>query len=254
MAARFDVRNSALHSPFTGSASDRAQAVRSLLIAAAVTIGLYFVPYLGWVTYPLHLLGTFIHEGSHALIALLVGGSVRSIAIQPDGSGLTMSLLPVLPMGWLQNVLVSSAGYLGATLYGALLIALLRRGVSGSRLLLATGVLVALVTLGVLKGLIFTGNVFGLFWGVVIAAVLILAGLRLPKQTAAWSAAFVGVQCVLNAFFGLRDLFLISVSSGEPTDAQTMFKLTLIPAPVWAVLWIAMSLVMLAIVLRPAKR
>lgn len=257
MSARndFSAKNlSTVKNPFAGgNPAARAEAVRAMLIAAVVTIVVNQIPYLRFLTYPLRLLVTFIHEGSHALMGLLVGGSVRSISIQPNGSGLTESLLPMLPMGWLPQVLTSSAGYLGASLYGALMIGLLRRGVSGTKLLMTTGILVGIVTLGVFKGLIFTGNVFGLFWGIAIAAGLVFAALKLPRGAAAWGAAFVGVNCVLNALFDLQTLFTLSVSSGTATDAQSMFRLTALPAPVWAVAWIGLSFAMLWLVLRPGK-
>jgi len=63
-------------------------------------------------------------------------------------------------------------------------------------------------------------QLFGLFWGILITAGLLVAGLNLPKEAAGWTAAFIGVQCVLNALFDLRTLFTLSVSSFTPTDAM----------------------------------
>lgn len=245
---RYPDTKKSLHNPF--SDANQADGVKLLLVACAITIGLYFVPYAGLVTYPIRLLVTFIHEGSHALMSLLTGGAVQSISIQPDGSGLTMSML----RGWVPSLLVSSAGYLGASLYGAGMIGLLKRGIPGRTLLLITAGAVGLVTLGVFLGLPFTLNVFGLFWGIVITGLLLLFGLKMPREMADWVAAFIGVQCVLNAFFDLKTLFNLSVSTGAATDAMSMFRLTLLPAPFWAVLWMAMSAIMLLIVLQPNKR
>ena len=228
----------------------RADAVRTLLIVCAVVIGLNFVPYAHYLTYPLRLLVTFIHEGSHALVALLTGGHVQSIAIQPDGSGVTNTLGGFNPF-------ISSAGYMGATLFGALVVGLLRRGVSGRLLLLVTGACVGLVSLGVLGGIAaFSFNGFGLFWGILLTAALVAGGLKLPAAWASWAAAFVGAECILNALFDLKTLFALSVTLGGPqTDAQNMARMTLIPAPFWAVLWLGAALFMLwAVVLRPQKQ
>ena len=233
----------------TFASSDKSGTTRTLLIVALLTIALYFVPYAGLITYPIRLLVTLIHEGSHALVSLLTGGFVQSIKIEPDGSGLTTSML----RGWLPQILVASAGYLGASFYGATLIHLLRRGVPGRNLLLGTAIASGLVTLGIFLGLLFTGNAFGLFWGVLITLGLLFAALKLPKEAAGWAAAFVGIQCVLNALFDLRTLFELSVTSGTATDAMSMAEKTLIPAPVWAVLWILTALAMLVFVLRPTK-
>jgi hypothetical protein len=253
--------SASLHSPFgEGSAAAKAAGVRSLLLAAAITIALYFIPYASYITYPIRLLVTFIHEGAHALMALLTGSPVEAIAVMPNGSGVTLTR----PAGWLPNVLISSAGYLGATLFGAILVGLLRKGVAGKRLLITTAIAIALVTLGALKGILWPlswvggVDVFGLFfaliWGVVLTGGLFLAATKLPKEAADWTASFIGVQCVLNALFDLQTLFGLSVSTGAQTDARNMESLTLLPAPVWAVVWIVMSFAILWFVLRPERK
>jgi len=64
----------------------------------------------------------------------------------------------------------------------------------------------------------------------------------------------------LNALWDLRTLLYLSLgiatpSSGGQTDAAQMAGLTLIPAPVWAFLWMALSFALLWIVLGgPAPR
>ncbi|HCA58845.1 MAG TPA: hypothetical protein DEP46_12780, partial [Blastocatellia bacterium] len=53
-----------------------------LLIATLVTIGIWiaswFIPFVGYIFYPLQLFATFIHEGGHALATVLTGNSVQS--------------------------------------------------------------------------------------------------------------------------------------------------------------------------------
>lgn len=230
-----------------GAAADparRAEAVRVLLAASAVTILLYCIPFASFLTYPLRLLVTFLHEGGHAVATMITGGAVSSISIFPDGSGVTWSRGGA-------RFLVASSGYLGAMLYGAALIASLRRGIPGRSLLLVTGAMIGLLTLGFVRP---WANPFGFVWGVAITAALVAGGLRLPERTAGWIGAFVGVQCVMNALFDLRTLLNLSTMPGAPrTDAATLAAMTWIPAPVWAVLWIAASLAMLWVVLRPAR-
>ena len=245
-----------VNNPFAKTTANQSQgqAARILLAMCALSIGLYFVPWAGYVTYPLRIMVTFIHEGSHALMTLLTGGMVQSISVEPDGSGLTKSLAaPGIP-----QMLIACAGYLGATFYGASVIGLLRRGVPGRALLTTTGVLVGVVTIGVIAGVVnpfaHTGNVFGLMWGFLLTPALLLAGWKLTPQIAAWVAAFVGIQCVANAFYDLNTLFTLSVSSATATDAMNMQHLTLIPAAFWAGLWLLTAVGMLFIVLRPGKK
>lgn len=210
-----------------------------LITACALTVLLWFVPYAGLITYPIRLLGTFLHEGGHALATVLTGGMVSGIGIEPDGSGVTLS------RGGLR-LLILPAGYLGAASYGALLLALVRRNWDGRRLLLATGVLIGALALFALPG----GSLFGFAWGAVLAGALVGLGRFLSRPAAAWAAAFVGVQCALNALWDLRTLLYLSLGIATPagagqTDAQQMAGLTLIPAPVWAVLWAGLSLALL---------
>jgi hypothetical protein len=224
--------------------------VRHLLLAALATVALYFVPFAGLITYPVRLLVTFIHEGGHALAALLTGGWVHGMGISPDGSGVTWTSGGI-------GLIVSSAGYLGATLYGALLLALLRRGVSGRVLLAVTGGAVALMSVACLAG-IATGAkdaFYGLIWGIALSLVLLAGAARLPMRWADLTVGFLGVQCVLNALFDLRTLFQLSVATGAATDAMNLQRATLIPAPVWASLWIASAVAILwAVLVRPALR
>src|SRR3954469_3045648 len=94
------------------SADARPQ-VRTLLIAAAITIALWFIPYASILAYPFRLFVTFIHEGGHALAAVLTGNSVVSLSVATDASGLTQTTQG----GLLSQVIVSSAGYVGAMIF-----------------------------------------------------------------------------------------------------------------------------------------
>src|SRR5258705_9826642 len=76
----------------------------------AGTIVLMNVPYGHYALYPFKLFATWIHESFHGLAAIVTGGSVTSIAINPDTSGLTSSLIP---QSTAAAALVSSVGYLG---------------------------------------------------------------------------------------------------------------------------------------------
>src|SRR4051812_21861850 len=107
-------------------AEDAKPQVTLLLVATAVTVVLWFIPYTEYLVYPIRLFVTFIHETSHALVALITGGAVQSLTIASDGSGLTYTAGNSL----LGSLFTSSAGYLGTTFFGILLLYLMRRNVS----------------------------------------------------------------------------------------------------------------------------
>jgi hypothetical protein len=60
------------------------------------------------------------------------------------------------------------------------------------------------------------------------------------------------VQCIANALFDLRTLIFLSApfASHAHTDAENMARATGLPAIFWALLWMALALVMLVAALR----
>ncbi len=86
-----------------------------LLTAAVLSIVLWFIPFAEVLTYPFRLFVTFVHEGGHALAALITGNSVDSLSIATNASGETYTTQG----GIFSQMLVSSAGYIGSMVYGA---------------------------------------------------------------------------------------------------------------------------------------
>lgn len=229
-------------SPFKVAEDARGEA-RTLLGAAVLAIVLSFVPYAQVLVYPFRLFVTFIHEGGHALATLLTGNPVHSLRVLPDGSGEVMSSIDGIGSG----LLISSAGYLGATAYGALLLVLLRRKVAARIILGATAAFILAMTLRYGYGSAFT-----LVSGIGLSAVLLAAARYAQTAAANFGLSFVAVQCILNALFDLRTLLSLS-APGQPlvhTDAVNMAQATGIPAVVWAVIWIGVALVVLRAALR----
>src|SRR5688500_10187092 len=70
--------------------------------------GALFCPFAEILTYPFRLFVTFIHEGGHAIAALLTGNSVESLSIATNASGETYTSRG----GVFSQVFVASAGYL----------------------------------------------------------------------------------------------------------------------------------------------
>ncbi len=240
-------------------ADDAKPQLMLLLIATAITIALWFIPYIGVVTYPIRLFVTFIHEGSHVLAALLTGGSVQSLTIAADGSGVVYSV----PSGWLGGLLTSSAGYLGSTAFGVLLLLLIRKAVSAKNVLFGSAAFIAFMTLffGILSPM---WNAFSLQVGISSIAFTIVAGAVLTaglfalgkyasERTANFAVAFLAIQCLLNAISDLKTLFFInSPLSGIDlqNDATNMANATGLPSFVWVLIWIGISILMISVGLR----
>ena len=187
-----------------------------LLVATVITIVLWFIPFADYIVYPIRLFVTFIHEGSHVLAALLTGSSVQSLSVASDGSGMVQTI----PSGWFSAILTSSAGYLGTTAFGVLLLVYMRRAYSAGIALAASGAFVGLMTIffGILAPMwnIFSvDTTLGSVFFTVIAGTILTAGLLAlakyaPPKWANFSLAFLAVQCVLNAFLDLKTLLYIN--------------------------------------------
>lgn len=220
----------------------------TLLVAAIVSVLLWFIPYLEIVGYPFKIFTTFIHEGGHAIAALLTGNSVRSLSVSMDTSGLTQT--PPLE-GTLAPMFVSSAGYLSSMAFGAFLLFLIRKSVKSRIILLGCGILIAALT--VVFGLFtsafsfeaWSGIPFTLIAGAGISIGLILVARFASKRVATLFVSFLAVQCVLNALLDLKTVFFLSSPFERvvvPNDAVNMAHATGLPAILWAGIWIALAL------------
>ena len=230
-----------------------------LLVATIVSVVLWviswYLPLLGLVVYPLQLFATFIHEGAHVLATLLTGNSVQSLTVSSDGSGAVWSQ----GTGGFSQLLISSAGYLGTTLYGAGLLAWMRFGYpSRIALYISAGfVIVLTVVFGFLAPVlnlfstVTLGSVFfTMFAGFVLAAILSAVAHFASLKWANFSLAFLAVQCLLNAVFSLVDLLLVTTLSNGHSDAVNMAAATGIPALVWVLIWFGISILMISAGLR----
>jgi len=218
----------------------------TLLVAATISVVLWFVPYAEFLTYPFRIFVTFIHEGGHALAALLTGNSVASLSVATNASGETYTSQG----GLISQLLISSAGYLGSMAFGALLLVLIRKHVKARFILLCCGVLIFGLTMiyGLFKPLFWTnawsGIPFTLLAGGLISVGLVLMARFASVRVATFFVSFLAVQCVLNALFDLKTVFFLSSPFGPaiPTDAVNMAQATHIPAIFWTVLWIGLAL------------
>lgn len=231
-----------------------------LLLASLVTVVLWWViPFGDYLVYPIRLFVTFIHESSHAIVAVLTGGSVQSLTISMDGSGVVYSA----PSGTIGTLLTSSAGYLGTTAFGVVMLYLMRRAVSPHKILTALGLFVALITLVftvvspafnfLSLNAAFSSIVFTVIAGALLAAALVGLGLYSSLRVANFAVAFLAVQCLLNALLDLKNVFFVNaplVGSDMHTDAANMAMATGIPGIFWVVIWIGLSMLMISLGLR----
>ena len=234
--------------------SEDAKPQVTLLIAAtAVSVGLWivslFIPVAAYLVYPLQLFATFVHEGGHALAAFITGNSVSSLTVSPDTSGIVWS-----QASGFSGLLISSAGYLGTTAFGTLLLIWMRYSFSSRLALYFSAGFVGIMTfvfgfvapfLNLLSNVTFGSVAFTIFSGAVLTVGLAAIAKFASLKWVNFALAFLSVQCLLNALFSLKSLFVISASTDASSDAANMAAATGIPALIWVFLWIGISLIMI---------
>jgi hypothetical protein len=219
-----------------------------LAVAVVLTVVLWNVPYGEYVLYPFRIFATWMHELGHGLAALLVGRDLLHVSIQPDTSGVAWHSGA---SGRLALAFVASAGYLGTSLAGAVLVVL------GRRERRARSVLGALGALAVVTAVLYVRGLFGFVAVSVLGVLLLVAALRAPPPAASFLVNLLGAQSAVNALTDIRALFVLGESrfdGNKGTDAATVADLLFLPYWFWAALWMALSVALLAAALWMGRR
>jgi hypothetical protein len=211
-----------------------------LLVAlvASFLVGLLF--WNTWVLWPFRLLVVLMHESGHAAATLLVGGSVDRIQIGPNEGGFTLSRLPP---SLLRQIVVSSAGYVGSTVSGCVLLWVAAR---------SRGARWPLVALAIWTGtvaLLWVRDAFTLAFVGGAALVLALVARFGPSLLRRGLLVFLATFSVSYALYDIK-ADLLHLASRGPSDAAALAQATFIPALVWGVGWGLLSLALVAVTLR----
>lgn len=209
-----------------------------ILLSGSVVVLSWVVPILALLTLPLQYIYTHLHEAGHAMAFVVSGGTGVTIRVFQDGSGVTT--------GFGGNaLLVSPAGYVGATAFGALVIALAHndRGARAALLSMAW-------VLGGAMVLWVRGDLIGLVSGVIGVVALGIAATKLKGDARLFAAQFFGLFMGLASLQAVFATLRIGQVALEMNDAEILQDLTGIPAILSAVIWSAISLCLVIWALR----
>lgn len=204
---------------------------KNLLLRIGLMLAVYFgLTYYGGengriILTPIRLLVTYLHEFGHAFGALITGGSVLNLQVNPDGSGLTTSQggnVPIILMG----------GYIGSAFFGNLLFYIGTRNNNN----------VAKITTYILAGTM------------LIAALLWFSSPFTTGLLVAFALAFILIarytefDSDILMFLGLASiLYIIQDFNVGPTSDLEHYarEFKIIPANVWMYIWLGLVLIML---------
>jgi hypothetical protein len=170
-----------------------------LLAAVVAVLVVQRIPFVGWLLMPLTWLGTLVHETGHALGALAVGGTVSSVEVFANGSGVAHAQL-ASHEPW-RRAVVSVSGLVGPAVAS---LGLLWTGL-GPRLAklgaAVVGVGLCVLALTLTEGL---ATAVALGWGLLA---LVLA-LRMRGEWVRLLVLVVAVQLALQVYRGSGYLFV----------------------------------------------
>ncbi|KAH7027766.1 peptidase M50B-like-domain-containing protein [Microdochium trichocladiopsis] len=207
----------------------------TLGIIAAYVVGiaiLWNVPYVRWSLWPFKMLVIAFHEFSHAFAAILTGGKVKSISLDPREGGVTH-------MVGGKSFITLPAGYLGSSLIGALLT------FCGFNIVASK---VASIVLAV-------AFLLTLWWGkrdwLTILTILLAVGLLVACWFIAhavalrWVVLFIGVMSSLYSVWDIcDDLILRKVNS---SDASVFAKRYGGSSQCWGLIWSVISVLVMVV-------
>ncbi len=212
-----------------------------------LSIGLSLIPQISWLFGPITQFATLVHEMSHAIMCIITGGTVTGMTIVPDGQG----------HGGITNFIggnqwwTSQAGYLGTTLFGCVLIYLgqfprLSRFILGS-----LGVFICAASLVFMTQAIWSSGfqaIFSLIWGLALGGVFIWCAKKLKASQANLLVLFLAIQTAMNSLVSIQTVVMASFNLGSKyvwSDATNLQNMTGIPAVIWSIFWVILSLAML---------
>ncbi|MDF1663843.1 MAG: M50 family metallopeptidase [Planctomycetota bacterium] len=167
--------------------------------AILVTVGLWRVPYGDFILWPFTILGTWVHEMGHGLMAKLWGHEFMHLEIYSNGGGVAFHRGS---SGRIGRAMIAAAGLLGPAFAGSLLILFGRKEKSARRILQVLGAIMALsVILYVAKT--WYGYVMISLW----SAVLFGAAAFASDKICYFFVQFLGVQFCINNYKDFNYMF-----------------------------------------------
>ncbi|WP_106769350.1 M50 family metallopeptidase [Paenibacillus faecalis] len=201
--------------------------LKTILYLVGAAVLTRFIPFSSWF----RIMDTMIHELGHAVTTLLVSGRVLSIELNPDHSGTTFSILA----SGFSTIIVSLSGYISASLFAVLMFYGYAKRKQGEGLLIISGIALLMI-------LLFVRNSYGVMWlsiFIVITLVFYFLGRRIRNAYYLLLAFLTLEESVMGPF----SLFLYAIRQpSRAGDAANLANATIVPAALWALLFLLFAL------------
>lgn len=200
-----------------------------------VLCALIFVLWPTDVIYPLRLLVVLFHELSHALVAILTGGSVVSMDVNAMEGG------EVLARGG-NRFMTLSAGYVGSLLIGALLL------LAAVNTRMDRAIMAALGALILTFALLYTNTPFAIIFTILTAAAMLASAAFFSHEINDLILRVIGLTSMIYVPF---DVFSDTIARSHlHSDARMLAEEFGGGTMFWGALWLAISLAVIFTSLR----
>jgi hypothetical protein len=202
----------------------------SIILASAITLVLYLVPFLSPIAYPFLLLSTLVHEMGHGLMAILVGGHFDSFKMWADGSGVAIIGGNFSPFS---RALVAAFGLIGPSVVAYLFFSVIKLEHRARFMLASFGIVLVISIMLVVR------NLFGIFFVAILSGLCFYFSLGNGKKYCQIVLAFFAAQLALSVFSRSDYLFTktaLTSAGPMPSDVAQIADALFLPYWFWGIL------------------
>ena len=195
-----------------------------LLVLVVLVVVLWSTPLI----FPLKTLVIFFHEGAHGLAAILTGGRIEEISVNPNHGGHAVTVGG-------NTFLIISAGYLGSLLIGMMLFwGALKTRLDRVFMAILGGLLILLAVL-------YIREMFPFLFAVGVGAAFLATARYLRAEISDLALRVIGLSSMI---YVPLDIFDDTIRrSGGRSDARILAEHFGGPTLFWGVIWLVFSLV-----------
>jgi len=190
---------------------------------------------------PIKLFTVFLHELGHAFMALVTGSNITALKIYFNESGYVNSL----PKDWFSAFFIANGGYLGSVLFAICILML--KNTRFKKYIIGVIAIIFLAVTFRYSGIISFTMLYSVMFAVFALVIYMIQNDKLND----WVIEIIGIGSITYAIYDtfvdtvlmqLNNQFgLFSLGKMPVTDAVQLSYLTHIPAIVWGVIWLAIS-------------
>jgi hypothetical protein len=203
--------------------------ILSLIVISILTAGLWQFEIGRYILYPFTIMGTWFHEMSHGIAAMLLGGNFIKLELFYDGSGIATHTSSVF-LGGIGNAFIAAAGPLGPAIFGSIFLISSKNSKYTKIFLFCFSILLFLSVL------FWVRTVFGIIIILFFGFGIFFAAKKLSTKHQKLLLQLLGVQSIMSVYLSIGYLFSSGATIGEGnyySDTQVMQNALFLPYWFW---------------------